>query len=68
MKNFMTVHKNKINIINELDEKDKSKLLFFAEALFKQSKYERLRDEIGQRRKEIKDKNITSHKDFWQDI
>jgi nickel-dependent lactate racemase len=61
----MIIYKN--NIINELDEKDKNKLFFFAEMLFKHSKYEKLRDEIGQRRKEVKEKNIISHKDFWQD-
>ena len=62
----MVIHKT--NIINELDEKDKSKLFFFAEVLFKHSKYEKLRVEIGQRRKEIKGNNIISHKDFWQDL
>lgn len=44
----MTVSKDKIYIINKLDDKDKSKLLFFAEVLFKQSKYKKLRDEKSQ--------------------
>jgi hypothetical protein len=59
---------NKNNIISKLDEKDKGKIFFFAEVLFKHSKYEKLRDEIGQRREEIKGNNIISHKDFWQDL
>ena len=57
----------KRNIINYLDEKDKSKVLFFAEVLFKHSKYEKLRVEIESRRKEIKTNQILSHDDFWQE-
>ncbi|MDA3896699.1 MAG: hypothetical protein PF482_11210 [Desulfobacteraceae bacterium] len=58
----------KKNIINFLDEKDKSKVLFFAEVLFKHSKYEKLRSEIESRRKEIKENSILSHEDFWEKI
>ncbi|MBC2716534.1 MAG: hypothetical protein HF978_14610 [Desulfobacteraceae bacterium] len=58
----------KINIINYLDEKDKSKILFFAEVLFKHSKYEKLRTELEVRRKEIRESNIISHENFWQDF
>ena len=55
-------------IINFLDEKDKSKVLFFAEVLFKQSKYEKLRSEIESRRKEIRENSILSHEDFWKEM
>ena len=56
------------NTINYLDEKDKSKILFFAEVLFRHSKYEKLRTEIEVRRKEIRENNIISHENFWQDF
>ncbi|MFZ2631286.1 MAG: hypothetical protein WA081_01045 [Desulfosalsimonadaceae bacterium] len=59
---------NKNQIINHLDEKDRNKLFFFAEVLFNHSKYQNLRDEIGWRRKEIKENNIISHQDFWRDL
>ena len=58
----------KQNLVNCLDEKDKDKLLFFAEILFKHSKYEKVRDEIEQRRKEVRENHIISHRDFWQEI
>lgn len=58
----------KKNIINYLDEKDKSKILFFAGVLFKHSKYEKLRTEIEARRKEIRESNTISHENFWQDV
>lgn len=56
------------NIINFLDEKDKGKVLFFAEVLFKHSKYQNLRKEIESRRKEIKENRILSHEDFWKNL
>jgi len=62
----MKIHKN--NIITYLDEKDKEKVLFFAEMLIKQSKYDKLREEIQKRRKEINDNQVISHQDFWQDL
>jgi hypothetical protein len=65
-KDPMEVNKN--NIINYLDEKDKNKLFFFAELLLKHTKYQKLRDEIADRRKEIKTNQIISHKDFWRDL
>ena len=58
----------KKNIINYLDEKDKSKVFFFAEVLLKHSKYEKLRVEIESRRKEIMENQITSHEDIWQEF
>ncbi len=62
----MKIHKN--NLITYLDEKDKEKVLFFAEMLIKQSKYDKLRKEIQKRRKEINDNQVISHQDFWQDL
>jgi hypothetical protein len=58
---------NKNNLINYLDEKDKNKLFFFAELLLKHTKYQKLRDEIADRRKEIKANHTISHKEFWRD-
>ncbi|WP_161847706.1 hypothetical protein [Athalassotoga saccharophila] len=54
--------------IDKLDDEDKEKLSFFVEELLKNEKYKKLREEIEDRREEIKTGHILSHKDFWDGV
>ena len=53
-------------IILKLDKKDKKKLSEFAEVLIKQNKYNKLREELEIRKAEIKNGEVLSHKELWQ--
>ena len=55
-------------IISLLDDKDKKKVLEFANILIKQNKYRKLREEIDDRRNEVKKGKVLSHEEIWQDI
>ena len=68
--NYLIEHyHNKIQILylsQELDKKDKEKLLKLAKELYKQKKYKKLRKEIEERRKEIEKGEILSHEEIWK--
>ncbi|WP_456384270.1 hypothetical protein [Persephonella sp.] len=53
-------------IIKKLDNKDRERLLSFAKELYKQKKYRILREEIEERRKEIKRGDFLTHEDVWK--
>ena len=49
------------NIIDRLDEDDKYKVKYFIQLLIRQEKYNKLKEEIQSRRKEIAQGEILSH-------
>lgn len=57
-----------IKITSMPDDEDKKELSEFADILVKQNKYSRLRKEIEIRRDEIKNWEVLSHEEIWQDI
>jgi len=57
-----------MEIISLLGDKDKEKILEFADVLIKQNKYNKLRKEIENRQDEIKRGEVLTHEEIWQDI
>lgn len=57
-----------IKVVSLLNDEDQKNLLEFANILFKKGKYSTLRKEIENRRSEIKNGDILSHEEIWQDI
>ena len=56
------------SIIEQLDAEDKEKLLYFAKLLLGQSKYKKLREEIEQRRAEIREGEVLTHEEIWSEL
>ncbi len=52
--------------LENLDKKDREKLLKFAKELYKQKKYKKLRKEIEERRQEILEGKVLSHEEIWK--
>ena len=52
--------------LENLDKKDREKLLKFAKELYKQKKYKNLRKEIEERRQEILEGKVLSHEEIWK--
>jgi len=57
-----------MEIIPFLKDEDKKKISEFAAILLKQDKYTRLRKEIELRRAQVKEGEVLSHEEIWQDI
>lgn len=57
-----------IKVVSLLNDEDQKNLLEFANILLKKDKYSALRKEIENRRSEIKNGDILSHEEIWQDI
>ena len=55
-------------VIDQLEKEDKEKLAYFLEILIKESKYQNLKEEIEDRRKEIKNGDILSHDEIWDQM
>ena len=56
------------NIIDRLDEDDKYKVKYFIQLLIRQEKYNKLKEEIRSRRKEIAQGEILSHDEIWNHL
>ncbi len=59
---------NKTDLLQHLDKQDQEKVLYFAELLLKQSKYQLLKEEIDSRRNEIKQGQVLSHNEIWNEL
>ena len=55
-------------ILSKLDKEDIEKVEYFVDLLIKQKKYENLRKEINQRRKEIENGEMLSHDEIWNEL
>ena len=53
------------NIIERLDDDDRYKIKYFIQLLMRQEKYNKLKEEIRSRRKEITQGEILTHDDIW---
>ena len=53
------------NIMERLDQKDKEKVSYFIRLLLNKSKYQALKKEIAERRKEMKTGETLSHEEIW---
>ena len=53
------------NIIERLDDDDRYKIKYFIQLLIRQEKYNKLKEEIRSRRKEITQGEILTHDDIW---
>ncbi len=56
------------NIIDRLDEDDKYKVKYFIQLLIRQEKYNKLKEEVQSRRKEIAQGEILSHDEIWNHL
>ena len=56
------------NIIEQLDDDDKHKIRYFIQLLMRQEKYNKLKEEIRSRRKEVAQGDIFSHDDIWSHL
>ena len=57
-----------LNILTKLDVEDKEKIIYFANLLLKQKKYQKLRKEIEERKKEIERGEIFTHEEIWEKL
>jgi predicted transcriptional regulator len=57
-----------LNILTKLDAEDREKIMYFANLLLKQKKYQKLREEIEEREKEIERGEIFTHEEIWEKI
>ena len=57
-----------LEILKNLDPEDKEKILYFAKILLKQEKYQKLRKEIEERKKEIEKREIFTHEEIWKKL
>ncbi len=57
-----------IDSIHLLQDEDQDKISYFAELLFQKEKYQHLKAEISERKKEIQDENTLSHNEIWDSL
>ncbi len=57
-----------LDILNKLDPEDKEKIIYFAKILLKKEKYQKLRKEIEERKKEIEKGEILTHEEIWNKL
>ena len=57
-----------LNILTKLDAEDREKIMYFANLLLKQKKYQKLREEIEEREKEIERGEIFNHEEIWEKL
>ena len=56
------------NILERLDQEDKEKVSYFIRLLLNKSKYQQLKKEIADRRKEVQSGETVSHEDLWKQM
>ncbi len=57
-----------LKVLNKFDKSDQEKVKYFINLLAKKSKYENLKKEIQERRKEIKEGEVLDHKEIWNKL
>ena len=57
-----------LNILTKLEAEDKEKIIYFAKLLLKQKKYQKLRKEIEERKKEIERGEVFTHEEIWKKL
>ena len=57
-----------LNILTKLDAEDREKIMYFANLLLKHKKYQKLREEIEKREKEIERGEIFTHEEIWEKL
>ena len=57
-----------LDILSKLDPEDKEKIIYFAKILLEQEKYQKLRKEIEERKKEIEKGEILTHEEIWNKL
>ena len=57
-----------LNILTKLDTEDREKIMYFANLLLKQKKYQKLREEIEERKKEITRGEVLTHGEIWEKL
>ena len=53
-----------LNILTKLDAKDREKIIYFANLLLKQKKYQKLKEEIEERKRKLKEEKFLLMKKF----
>ena len=56
------------NVLEKLDNDDKSKIRYFMQLLMQQSKYDKLKEEILSRKEEILQGEMLKHEDLWSNL
>lgn len=59
---------SEMQYLEKLDHNDKEKVAYFIKLLLKQSKYQKLTEEISRRREEINQGESLSHDDLWEQL
>ena len=59
---------DKLDVLEKLNNEDKEKINYFIDLILSKEKYKRLKVEIEKRREEIKNNNILSHDEIWQEL
>jgi len=54
-----------LDILSKLNPEDKEKIIYFAKILLRQKKYQKLKKEIEERKKEIEKGEILTHEEIW---
>ena len=57
-----------LDILSKLDPKDKEKIIYFAKILLRQEKYQKLKKEIEERKREIEKGEILTHEEIWNKL
>ena len=56
------------SIMERLDQEDREKVSYFIQLLLNKSKYQVLKKEIAERRKEITTGETLSHEEIWEQL
>lgn len=59
---------SEIGIIERLDQEDKEKVSYFIRLLLNKSKYQLLKKELAERRKEVQAGETLPHEDIWKQM
>ena len=59
---------DKLDVLEKLNNEDKEKINYFIDLILSKEKYKMLKVEIEKRREEIKNNNILSHDEIWQEL
>ena len=57
-----------LDVLNKLDPEDKEKIIYFAKILLKQEKYQKLKKEIEERKREIEKGEVFTHEEIWKKL
>jgi len=57
-----------LKILKKLDREDREKIIYFAKILLRQEKYQKLKKEIEERKKEIEKGEILTHEEIWNKL